>query len=123
MATAKKAKKSAKKKIPRQKPLPGIGDAKITAIENAALDYAEIRDERQELTKRESDLKESLIKLMHKAGKTEYKRNGISVRLVVEEETVKVRVREDGEMPAEKETKQDTPEPSAEDSSLHVEVA
>jgi len=42
-------------KIPRQTPLPGIGDKKIAAIENAALDYAEIRDQRQDLTNQEVD--------------------------------------------------------------------
>lgn len=116
-ASKKKAKKaSAKKqarKIPRQTGLPGIQDAKITAIENLALDYAEIRDQRQELSKQESDLKQALIKLMHKAGKEEYKRNGISVVLQVEEETVKVRVREDGEMPTAKaqQAPEEDPEP------------
>jgi hypothetical protein len=94
------------KRIPRQKVLPGIGDAKIAAIENAALDYAEIRDKRQALSADESSLKKELLNLMHKSGKTEYKRNGISIKVVVEEETVKVRVREEGEL--------ETPEPEVE---------
>src|SRR6266568_7326025 len=104
MATKKKAKKSVAKKstttkrrIPRQDALPGMGDAKIAAIETAALDYAEIRDKRQELTGQESSLKKELLTLMHKLGKTEYKRNGISVKVVTEEETVKVRVKEESE--------------------------
>jgi len=42
-----------KSKIARQKDLPGMEDRKITAIENAAQDYAEIRDQRQELTTQE----------------------------------------------------------------------
>lgn len=86
------------KRIPRQKSLPGMGDAKIAAIENAALDYAECRDKRQVLTAEESSLKQELLNLMHKAGKTEYRRNGISVKVVTEEETVKVRVKEEGEL-------------------------
>ena len=86
------------KRIPRQKSLPGMGDAKIAAIENAALDYAEIRDKRQALSADESSLKKELLNLMHKQGKTEYKRNGISVKVVIEEETVKVRVKEEGEL-------------------------
>jgi hypothetical protein len=96
---AKKEKKAKPHKIPRQAPLPGIGDTKIAAIENAALDYAELRDSRQELTKQEVDLKGKLLKLMHARNLTEYKRNGISVKVQVEEETVKVRIRaeEDGE--------------------------
>ncbi len=90
-----KAKKAAKPKrrIPRQDALPGMEDAPIKAIETAALDYAEIRDQRQELTTQEVDLKKKLLDLMHREGKTEYKRNGISVTVVTEDETVKVRVR------------------------------
>jgi hypothetical protein len=101
--TKKKTKKkapAAKKKIPRQSALPGMGDSRIAAIENTALDYAEIRDQRQELTTQEVKLKEKLIELMHKEGKTEYKRLGISVKLVPEAETVKVRVKEEPEFPA-----------------------
>jgi hypothetical protein len=104
MATKKKSKKSnskpseKKRRIPRQDALPGMGDAKIQAIETAALDYAEIRDKRQELTAEESSLKKELLTLMHKAGKTEYRRNGISVKVVIESEKVKVRVKEEGEL-------------------------
>jgi len=83
-----------KKKLPRQKIIPGIGDAKIAAIENAALDYAELRDKRQELTTQEVELKTNLITLLKKKGITEYKRNGISVILTVEKEKVTVRVTE-----------------------------
>src|SRR5215471_3939449 len=87
-----------KKKLPRQKIIPGIGDAKIAAIENAALDYAELRDKRQELTTQEVELKKNLIELMHKKGISEYTRNGISVSLTVAKEKVTVRVKsEDGE--------------------------
>ena len=94
------------KKIPRQKSLPGMGDAKIAAIENLAFDYAEIRDERQALTSREVELKTKLIEAMHKAGKTEYKRGNISVSLTVEKEKIKVKVSDD-DTPAD-----NTPAPS-----------
>jgi hypothetical protein len=112
----KKAKKAAKRsappkkhRIPRQEVLPGVGDAKIQAIENAAYDYAELRDQRQELTRQEVDLKKKLIDLMHKKELTEYKRNGITVKLVVEEESVKVRVKDsEDDLPTEI-----TPAPSA----------
>jgi len=110
---AKKSTPKLKRRIPRQEALPGMEDTKIKAIENAALDYAEIRDQRQELTTQEVDLKKKLLDLMHKEGKTEYKRNGISVRIVLESETVKVRVREEGELDA-------PPEPQPE---LQAEVA
>lgn len=116
MAVKKKPQKKAAKKsppkknrIPRQDVLPGVGDEKIAAIENAALDYAEIRDQRQELTTQEVNLKKKLLDLMHKKELTEYKRNGISVKVVLEQENVKVRVREsEDDLPTDI-----TPAPSA----------
>ena len=95
-ATKKKSAKpptTTKHRIPRQEVLPGVGDEKVAAIESAALDYAEIRDERQELTKKEVALKTKLLDLMHAKKLKTYKRNGISVTVQMEEETVKVRVR------------------------------
>ncbi len=95
------SKKVTKHRIPRQDVLPGVGDEKIAAIENAAYDYAEGRDERQELTKKEVELKTRLLDLMHSKGLTEYKRNGISVKVLVEKEKVQVRVKEEGELDVE----------------------
>jgi hypothetical protein len=83
----------AKHKIARQKSLPGMEDTKIAGIESCALDYAEMRDERQRIGKDEVTLKNRLLDLMHKAGKTEYHRNGISITVVTEKEMVKVRVK------------------------------
>ena len=83
-------KKSAKKG--RQKRLPGMADAKLEALHNAALDYAEVRDKRQELTKEEVNLKGTLLTLMHKHKKDHYEYNGVTIDLVTEQETVKVRV-------------------------------
>ena len=127
MATKKKAKKVSKpsthkqRRIPRQDTLPGMGDAKIQAIETAALDYAEIRDKRQELTAEESSLKKELLTLMHKLGKKEYRRNGISVVVKVEEETVKVRVREENEEESKpKRSKQTEFEPSTMEAEVEV---
>lgn len=90
-----KSKPKTTRKIPRQSALPGMEDAKIAAIENLALDYAELRDERVALSAREVDLKQKLIDKMHALGKTEYKRNGVQVKLTVEKEGVKVRVKEE----------------------------
>lgn len=87
------AKKAKAAKKPRQKSLPGMADAKIEALQSTALDYAEIRDQRIELNKQEAHLKERLIKLMHKYKKTEYVYQGVSVSLVAEEETVKVKIK------------------------------
>jgi hypothetical protein len=81
------------KNTPRQDRLPGMADAKIQALHNAAMDYADIRDQRQALTKQEVDLKEKLIGLMHAHKKEVYDYNGVHIELIVEEETVKVRVK------------------------------
>lgn len=94
----KAAKKSDGKTIPRQDALPGVGDEKIQAIESAALDYAEVRNERQGLTQREVEVKGRLIDLMHAKKLTEYKRNGISIKLTVEKEKVTVRVKSEGDL-------------------------
>src|SRR5947207_4768579 len=90
MAAKKKAAKVVKKV--RQKRLPGMADAKLEALHSAALDYAEIRDKRQELTKQEVELKGSLLTLMHKHKREHYEYNGVTIDLVAEQETVKVRV-------------------------------
>lgn len=86
------AKKKAAKKG-RQKRLPGMADAKLEALHDAALSYAEIRDQRQALTKQEVELKGSLLTLMHKHNKDHYEYKGVTVDLVAEQETVKVRVK------------------------------
>jgi hypothetical protein len=120
---AKKKSNGKVKKLPRQESLPGIGDTKIAAIENAALDYAEIRDQRQELTTQEVDLKKKLLDLMHAKNLTEYKRNGISVKLVAETETVKVRVRaeEEGDDTPADPGPAPSPNVSAESLAVHAE--
>jgi hypothetical protein len=91
------AKKEKSEKKPRQQRLPHMDDPKIESLHNAALDYAEIRDERQKLTEREVKLKEKLIALMHEHGKKEYHYKGVSIKLVVESETVKVRIKKEEE--------------------------
>lgn len=104
------AKKKSAKKV-RQKRLPGMADAKLEALHNAALDYAEVRDKRQELTKEEVALKGTLLTLMHKHKKDHYEYNGVTIDLVTEEETVRVRVKKaktDDDEPEE------VPEPSGE---------
>lgn len=103
--TWKKAVKKAlhKHKIPRQRSIPGIEDARIAAIEKRAWDYAELRDQRLALLESEVEVKKKLIEAMHKAGKEEYKRNGITVQLTVEKEGVKVRLKSEEELPSEDE--------------------
>jgi len=109
----KKAEQPKKHRIPRQEVLPGVGDVKIAAIENAALDYAEIRDQRQELTTQEVDLKKKLLDLMHAKDLKEYKRNGISVKVILEQENVKVRVRAEDDGDEAPETSVEVSEPKS----------
>ena len=104
-------KKSAKKG--RQKRLPGMADAKLEALHNAALDYAEVRDKRQELTKEEVALKGTLLTLMHKHKKDHYEYNGVTIDLVTEEETVRVRVKK---AKADDDEPEEVSEPSGETS-------
>jgi hypothetical protein len=82
---------------PRQQDLPGTEDRAIRPLEDAAHDYAEIRDERMRLTEQETGLKAKLLSLMKKYQKTTYDRDGIHVEIVHEEETVKVRVKKPSE--------------------------
>ena len=77
---------------PLQGDLPGMEDAKIAELESLAERYAEIRDKRIALNKAEVALKDQLIVAMHENEKEVYRRDGIEILLVAEEETVKVRV-------------------------------
>lgn len=89
----KSAKPKAKRKRPRPAALPGMEDHGIQPLDDVAQRYAEIRDERMELTKEEIELKAQARKLMHKYEKNIYRHNGIEIRLVQGEEDVKVKVR------------------------------
>ena len=104
---AKKTNGAAKKKIARQDDLPGMEDLRIKEIEEAALSYIEGRDARMEATTEEVALKETLIAMMHKHEKTEYRRGRISVRLVVEKETVKVKLQTEDEQKAAKQAEKE----------------
>jgi len=84
---------------PRQQRIPGTQDARIDALEEIAEDYAAIRDKRQLLTTQEVDLKGKVLDLMKANNKEHYRRNGVEITIVHEEESVKVRVKkaDDGE--------------------------
>jgi hypothetical protein len=73
--------------------LPGLEDAKIEALQGAALEYAAVRDQRMLLTEQESGLKAKLLGLMKEYGKDVYEYDGVKVERVMEEETVKVRIK------------------------------
>jgi hypothetical protein len=80
-------------KRPRQKRLPTLEDTAIAPLEDAAQEYAGIRDERIGLSSSEHKLKTKVLALMKKHQKKTYVHDGIEIRVVAEEETVKVKVR------------------------------
>ena len=82
----------AKEKKNRQEALPGLENRKIKALQDAAMDYADIRDQRVALTSQEVELKQKLIDLMHKHERETYVYQGVTITLVHEEESVRVKV-------------------------------
>jgi len=89
--------KKAAKTQPRTGSLPGLEDHAIRALDNAAAEYADIRDQRMALTTQEVDLKARAMKLMKKYGKTTYRHNGIEITIEPGEESIKVRVKKPDE--------------------------
>jgi hypothetical protein len=84
---------------PRTGSLPGLEDHAIKPLDHLAADYADIRDQRMDLTRQEVDLKARTLKLMKKYGKTKYQHNGILIEIEPGEETIKVRVKKVDELP------------------------
>ena len=70
-------------------------DPEIEELESSAEDYADIRDQRMELTKEETRLKTELLGLMKKHGRTTYVHDGYDIRVIVESEKLKVKVTKD----------------------------
>jgi len=77
---------------PRQQSLAGMENRKLADLHNVAQQYAGVRDERMELNQREVELKDQLLALMKKHDKREYLCEDVEIRVVAEEETVKVRI-------------------------------
>ena len=82
-------------KKPKQKRLPEMEDPQIEELESAAERYAEIRDERLALTPQEKKLKDDLLAAMKRNNRESYVRDGISIQVVHEKESVKVRIKKD----------------------------
>ena len=80
---------------PKQKRLPTMEDNKLDDLEAAAESYADIRDQRIALNAEEVDLKGKLLNLMKSHSKTQYQRDGISIKIVAEKETVKVKIKKE----------------------------
>jgi len=83
--------------VAKQADLPGMEDKHLADLEDAARNYAAVRDSRMALTKQEVDLKDSLLVLMHKHKKQTYKCDDVEIKVVVTEEKVKVRILKDKE--------------------------
>jgi len=82
--------------VKKQADLPGMENRAIEELESAARRYAAIRDKRMALNEAEVKLKDLLLGLLKKHDKREYQRDGIRIWIKVEEETVKVKVDEEG---------------------------
>ena len=100
MAKAKEAKELSGKP---QGDLPGMEDREIADLEAKAHDYLKIRNKRQDLTRREVELKTDLLAMMHKHKRRDYTRDGIEIRIIVEQEKVQVKIH-DEESESETET-------------------
>jgi hypothetical protein len=79
----------------RQKELPGMENKHLEDLEETATDYAEVRDKRMALTRRETDLKDVLLTLMKRHEKTVYRVEEMEIRVVAKDETVKVKILSD----------------------------
>lgn len=92
-----KAPEPEKLKVPghRQKELPGMEARHIEELESVAREYADTRDQRMALNQEESDLKEDLLKLMKKHEKKVYRVEELEIKVVMTEETVKVKILKD----------------------------
>jgi hypothetical protein len=86
-----------KKDTGKQESLPGMEDREITDLEDAARNYAAIRDQRMALTKKEVDLSDVLLQAMKRNKRDHYHRDGIDLKLIVEKEKVRVRITKDEE--------------------------
>lgn len=75
-----------------QTELPGMENRHIADIEDAARNYARVRDKRMGLTLQEHDLKELLHQVMKRHEKTVYRVAEMEVKIVAKEETVKVKL-------------------------------
>ena len=96
---------------PKQQDLPGMEDRALEPLENLAEKYVDVRDQRMELTRRESQMSADLLAMMHKYEKVEYHHGEVHIWVKVTEEKVRVKL---GEIPAkatdfEPDVDEDTP--------------
>ncbi|MCI0443018.1 hypothetical protein L0152_07350 [bacterium] len=75
----------------KQARLPGTEETLIKEIVDAAEAYKELRDERMELTKRESDAQQALLNAMRRNDLDEYNFDGLRCYIIHGKDKVKVR--------------------------------
>ncbi len=81
---------------PEQPDLPGV-ERKIDDLQAKGLEYAGIRDERQELLKQEVKLKGELLDLMKKNQLEKYEYENVSMEIVHDKERVRVHIKKEDE--------------------------
>lgn len=129
-ATKKKAPKPRKpvevKRKPRAQRLPGMEDMGIKELEKLAEQYADVRDQRMVLTKRESQMNADLLALMKKHDKTEYHCDEVHCWVKSKDERVRVKLGEIEDKGTAfepgNEGGDDEPETSADDEAEEVEA-
>jgi hypothetical protein len=77
----------------KQSDLPTMEDRRISALEEAGAEYAEIRDERIKLNQREAELKKRVRSMMHKHNKAVYESAEILIELEPPDGEEKVKVK------------------------------
>lgn len=80
------------KKGGKLKPQRLIEDSGIPELDQIGIEYAEIRDARIELNRRETDLKARVKGAMHKHKKEVYDYAGVHIEIIPGEEDVKVKI-------------------------------
>jgi hypothetical protein len=97
---------------PRQARLPTMDDAKIEILHSLATDYADMRDRRMQLGKKEVELKGKILDVL-KAHKMEhYHYSDIDITVINEKQKVKVRIGGAHEEAMDEPEEADEPEPS-----------
>ena len=86
---------AAPKRGKKQATFPVMEDKRLEDLEEAAIAYAAVRDERQALTRREVDAKDILHTLMKRHEKQIYRVEEMEIKIVSKEETVKVKILKD----------------------------
>jgi hypothetical protein len=81
------------KRTPRARDLPGMEHRAIVELEDAAAEYADIRDQRMALTKSENELKGRMLGLMDTFKRTEYRRDGLEITVEPGEKSIHVKVK------------------------------